>query len=553
MVPTVNQCLAATESWSALPTKPITSHTPLEIQLHRIDKFLAFVFNPGDLVELLGLGQPSGKTMRMLTRDYDKAARVAIQMSKRGADVYYCLNPVDPRRYYAKDCLRDFKDVCQIDAYRTAKDADISERNTYLIDCDSIREKGTPSTPEHRAAALALATTVQAFLAKRGWPEPIILDSGNGVHLLYKGDRSGTKGSLWDVALRYLSKTLSTEGAKVDVAVFNPARISRLPYILNKKAGRDASVISYPAIFKPVAYNLIYGLALEGDASAGSRATRYLTRPGLAPDFDPQELIDEFPEVLHGDGVTEKDGAIYYSLSECPFKGDGEAHRGQGVGVGKTAIILWPDGIGFRCFSDHEEPHSFVDLLRLLYERTGRRYSGEIWATDLEELAKRFPFTWEDDGNPVWLDDPTQLTRNTTPTSTVEEYIEDDEAAEESPEETVIKVSCPTLVELFRYATREADSSVARINPAAQADYRREVERIIRARDYRRMAEALGQHMIDAIDPEVLTSATPPAFVDSNGDLSVIALDVLMHTDDIPLNMNVYTLDQFLASAPPTS
>jgi len=70
---------------------------------------------------------------------------------------------------------------------------------------------------------------------------------------------------------------------------------------------------------------------------------------------------------------------------------------------------------------------SISDVLNKLHEQTGRRYSGEIWSTDLNDCAKIFPFDYEDDGVPVWLDDPTQLTRNIAPICTVAEYQDNDE------------------------------------------------------------------------------------------------------------------------------
>jgi hypothetical protein len=520
------------------------THTPLEIQIHRIEKFLHTVFQPDDVIELRGLGAATG-TMGLFTTNYNLAARTAIRMSANGADVYFTLNPLapNPRRVLDKPSRR---------ISSTTRDSDIAVRNLYLIDCDSKRPKGTAATLEHRAAALALAQMVQAYLNERGWPAPIMLDSGNGVHLLFSADRCTPEGDILALALKHLAKTLNTDGAEVDTCVHNAARISRVPYILNKKAARESSIISYPKTFDPVNAGKIYGLAVEGGMKTGVTAARPRNGVNLDPDFDVEDLLAAFPDQLISDGVQTHGDTTFYALARCPFVG--REHTGQQVGAGKTCITLRPDGVGFHCFSANCADHTFVDLLNLLYEQTGRRFSGQIWADNLEELAKRFPCTWEDDGKPIWLNDPTQLTRNIAPAHTVEEYIEDDEIEQPKKSEEIkvkeyetIPAKTSTLYAIFQYATRKADHDVAHINPAAQRAYRKEVERILRSKDYRRMIEIMGQPMIDEIDVEVLMSATPPVFEDPDGNPTCAGLDVLIHADDIPLNMRIYTHAQAVA------
>jgi hypothetical protein len=302
-----------------------------------------------------------------------------------------------------------------------------------------------------------------------------------------------------------------------------------------------------------------------GHATATATATSAL----LHEDFDCEDFIssypDQFGELL---SVTQEGELTYYSTEICPIKC--APHSNQ-PGKGHNCLVVGgPSGIGFECFACSG---TFGDVRRLLREQSGHTYDKPIWAdddldhsfdwwdaehrtwVDLADFSEVFPLDFADGGVPVWLDDPTQLTRNVTPICTVAEYQEDDEAvAEEPPEETVIRVSCPTLIAIFQYATRIADAKVAKVNPAAQAAFRREVERIIRAREYRRMIEVMGQAMIRELGVEVLTSATPPAFSAPNGDLSIIALDILMHSDDVPLNMKTYTLAQLAtANTPPTT
>jgi hypothetical protein len=528
-----------------LPTNPVTTHTPREIQIHRIEKFLGYIFDPGDLVELRGLytnAKGKDKVMRTLTRDYAIAAKVAVMMSKHGCNVYFCLNPINPERWYAKDCLRNFKDKCEMEAWRTAQADDITERNTYLIDVDAVKATGTASTKEQVAASQELATKIQAYLAERGWPEPIRLSSGNGTHLLYRGDRTSPKGSLWPVVLQHLSKTFSIEGEMtVDVKVANTARISRLPYILNRKAAREASVISYPHTFEPVGYNLIYSLSLEAPAHTAHRATG--TSALLDEDFDVEDLIAEYPEQLFLDNVTPDGDLTYYSLSVCPIKG--EAHHDQHVGKGHSCLIVGgPSGLGFSCLSSNCVA-TIADLLRLLHYKTGRWFSKQIWAEDYS----RFPVEWADDGKPVWLDDATQLTRaaaNPTADADADDEDEDEvEAIDVEPEPESIQpepesiqpesvaITTAALESVFIQTVLCADDLVGRVSQPAQLEFRRFAERIAATHHHRAMRVALGEELIADLDEDVRLADAAPRYQDEDGSPTTTYLAIATRADHL--------------------
>ena len=515
-------------------TETLTTHTPAEIRLHRIERFLGTVFQPGDLVEIRGRytnAKGKDRGMRILTRDYAVAARVAVAMSKRGCNVYYALNPINPDRYYAKNCLRDFPDLCDMEAWRTAQADDINERNTYLIDVDPVKATGTASTEEQVAASLELAIKIQAYLTERGWPEPIRLSSGNGTHLLYRGDRTSPKGSLWPVVLQHLSKTFSIEGEMtVDVKVANTARISRLPYILNRKAQREASVLSYPAIFKPVGYNLIYSLALEGDKTAVIRATR-ASNVALDPDFRVEDLIDYYPEILTLDRITDDGPLTYYALAECPVAG--RAHHDQHVGKGHTCLIEGgPSGLGFQCFGSDCNA-TIGDLLRLLHKKTGRWYPRPIWADDMEELAKHFPVEWADEGKPVWLGDNAAMTAAldaawTTPISTIiTTESEPDPMKLQTPAPPPTPITITALESIYLQTVLAADDLVGRVNQPAQRDFRRVAERIMSTHNHAAMRVALGEDLIADLDEEVRLADAAPLYEDAD---SVTTTFLTVHT-----------------------
>lgn len=64
--------------------------------------------------------------------------------------------------------------------------SDIERRVWLLIDCDPPRQAKTNSTAEEKQGAREEAERIREWLRSQGWPEPVLADSGNGWHLLYR-------------------------------------------------------------------------------------------------------------------------------------------------------------------------------------------------------------------------------------------------------------------------------------------------------------------------------------------------------------------------------
>jgi len=136
------------------------------------------------------------------------------KINNQGYRAYANLNPINP----------DF------DGY-AAKDKDISRRARLLVDIDSKSDTRQPATEEEVDQALTLAHAIVGFTTNEGWALPHIIDSGNGVHLIYElegvantpEDRELIKKTLYQ--LDYL---FSNETHKVDTSVHNAGRISKL-------------------------------------------------------------------------------------------------------------------------------------------------------------------------------------------------------------------------------------------------------------------------------------------------------------------------------------
>jgi hypothetical protein len=61
-----------------------------------------------------------------------------------------------------------------------AQKADVARRHWLLIDADPIRPTKGSATDAEKAAALTAVLEVRDFLTGRGWPSPVLCDSGNG-------------------------------------------------------------------------------------------------------------------------------------------------------------------------------------------------------------------------------------------------------------------------------------------------------------------------------------------------------------------------------------
>lgn len=84
-------------------------------------------------------------------------------------------------------------------------DADITARRWLLIDADPRRPSGISATDAEHAAALDRVRWIRAVLRAEGWPDPILADSGNGGHLLYRVHLPADDGGLCKGALEALA------------------------------------------------------------------------------------------------------------------------------------------------------------------------------------------------------------------------------------------------------------------------------------------------------------------------------------------------------------
>ncbi|MCX6689098.1 MAG: hypothetical protein NTZ39_05335, partial [Methanoregula sp.] len=236
--------------------------------------------------------------------------------------IYVTLNPVNPA-LFSRRANRIKMRLSKKDA--TTADSDIVRRQWLPVDIDPVRPSGVSSTEAEHATALAKARSVAEFLAGKGFPAPVLADSGNGAHLLYRVDLpNDEKGkALVKRCLDVLAIMWNDEHATIDTANYNAARIWKLYGTMSRKGDntadrphRRSAIISAPAV----------------PAIAGRDVLELLA--GALPD-DPTPTVrnGQTGKALdlrcwladHGIGVqAEKpwQGGTIYILEKCPFSGD---------------------------------------------------------------------------------------------------------------------------------------------------------------------------------------------------------------------------------------
>ncbi len=186
------------------------------------------IMAPGQVAELRALGVSTPEYRRTHTvsgyfDDIEALAHAAMEVAPYAAGVYFTPNPVNPALL-----ARAANRARAVNQEPLSSDSDVVARRWLLVDIDAIRPAGISATDAEHDAASDKAKVIRDALAARGWPQPILADSGNGAHLLYRVDLPVDDGGVVKRALEALAAEFDDDQSHVDTKVFNPARIWKL-------------------------------------------------------------------------------------------------------------------------------------------------------------------------------------------------------------------------------------------------------------------------------------------------------------------------------------
>jgi hypothetical protein len=232
---------------------------------------LAVLTGPTDVVELRVLGfRVNGRftqTKSGYFNDHDQLTSGAVRANLDASGIYIIPNTTDP-----KLLARAANTLRFVNKEPLTGDGDILHRRWFLVDVDPVRPSGISSTEEEHRLALETAHRIKDQLLARGWPAPIIADSGNGVHILFAIDLPNDEASrdLIKQVLRALAAEFDTDCVKIDTATFNAARLVRLYGSVVKKGfdtaerpHRLSRIVEVPERLVPIAPNLLQSAAAD--------------------------------------------------------------------------------------------------------------------------------------------------------------------------------------------------------------------------------------------------------------------------------------------------
>lgn len=230
-----------------------------------IEKTLSLLNGQNQVCELRVLKTKTG-TVSGYFDNYKALENEAMKYEGTAPGIYITLNPV--KKVLLARASNHVKEWVK----QTTSDADIEYRKWLPIDFDPIRPSGIPATDEEKENAKKLAYEVMRYLAKLGWSEPIIADSGNGYHLLYAINlpNDDESRSLVKAILEVLDFKFSNDKVDVDSSTFNAARIWKLYGTKSCKGDhteerphRISSVLSHSASIEEVSKEQLQQLANE--------------------------------------------------------------------------------------------------------------------------------------------------------------------------------------------------------------------------------------------------------------------------------------------------
>jgi hypothetical protein len=332
----------------------IAMHDTAQIAHSEVVQALTYLVEPGGLFEIRAFNVPTGPSRKTWIGYFhdpviatDAITRIP---SLAHATICVTLNPIlDECRYRADGAYNKLRPANNGEA---VSDKDVTRRSWLLIDCDPERMANTSASDEQHTAAIDRMLDVTMYLRDRGWPEPLMADSGNGAHALYPIDLPNDDHSkkLIERVLQALAFRFNDEQVKIDTSVFNAARICKIPGTWARKGAnvperphRRSAIISLPGpnhtVIECVPLDHLEAIAsLAPTKDKGEERT-------TSPKYQGKEFHLEQWLVDHAIGYTlhEDTDKEVFRLDACPFNPE---HTSP-----DAAVFRFPDGrLGFLCF-----------------------------------------------------------------------------------------------------------------------------------------------------------------------------------------------------------
>lgn len=314
------------------------------VNIQEVERTLRLLVCEGSTFEIRALGTDRGRdvTLSGFFTDPSKAATAIAHSCAGMIGIYTTLNPVRPELYY-----RCADRIAPAKKGGTTSDHNVVRRTRLLIDIDGVPVAGISASDLEHQAALDLAVEIETDLMRRGWPQPLRGDSGNGAHLDFAIDLPADDDAL-KLVDRVLSAAQSRWGTtmgdvtlKIDTTNKNAARITKIFGTPARKGDdrperphRMSRILAAPAALEVVTREQLEAFAQEFAPREPERAER---RAPSASNARPLQTLD-VQEWLSRHGISVRGQSPWtgssgpgtcYELDQCPQNADhnrGEAY-----------------------------------------------------------------------------------------------------------------------------------------------------------------------------------------------------------------------------------
>lgn len=248
---------------------------------------------------------------------------------------------------------------------QTCNDAMMVARDYVCIDLDSIRLSGTNATDEQLHYTQKKANDVYKYLMGVGFYPPVVVMSGNGVHLYLRcamlNNDENTK--IVKRFLQSLAMMFTDEHTDVDCSVFNCARIMRLPSTYSCKGNtmdvtRPQRLCKFAKIPQEIKVNDVEYFKKIADLYPEEELKPSVYNGYSSERFDLEAFIAKHN--IEVDKVQKVAGGTKYLLKECPWNSN---HKSP------DSMLFQRDNgaISFFCYHNSCSNYTWKDV-RLMYE-----------------------------------------------------------------------------------------------------------------------------------------------------------------------------------------
>ena len=327
------------------------------VDADEVRKAIGVLQEPGGVFEVRVIGTAKKDIMSGYFKDAETLLKEFDQIDLRRKNVYITLGKIK------EECFARAQSERFLKSPQTSSDTEVISYRWFFVDIDPVRSAGISSSQEEIYAAEHILDKVLTYLEGLGFSEPVMAESGNGYHLLYRIDipNNSQNERLIEKGLKVLSGLFDTDEVKVDTTNYNPSRICKLHGTLAQKGTstknrphRMSRIISVPEEITVTPIETVKTLAdeLPDEPLPVKQKTS-----NFQQEFD---LLD----FMSRHGMTYEEGsndrAKIFRLDECPFD---HSHKD-----GDAKIFLYSDGaIAFKCHHNSCKNYRWQDV-RLKFE-----------------------------------------------------------------------------------------------------------------------------------------------------------------------------------------